>query len=437
MQVMEMPDSNDSDVLSKYSLINSMEIHMKRNATCRICDTQLPEPYLDLGITPLANSYLLEHSEIQHEERYELAVTLCPTCMLSQLTVVVPPGLMFKHYLYVSSTTQTFRSHCSELAENVLKEVRVGTNPVALDIGSNDGCLLSKFRELGAEVVGVDPAENLSAEANAKGIKTINSYWGDDAAAQVARIVGNPDVITATNVFAHVDCIHDFLRCVTNTLQDTGLFVFEVPYFVDLVQKCEFDTIYHEHLSYFLLKPIQRAVSDHGLRVIDVQHHPIHGGTIRVFVAKVGSGYSVRSSVGEMLAAEEEMGFYDRAVYESFANTVAENKSKMLALVKRLAAEGKRIAGYGAAAKGNTLLNYYGLDCKNIKFICDDNQKKHGYLTPGSHIPIVGPSSLSTSTCEYLLLLAWNFSDEIKRRTKLFQDSGGRYICPVPDLVIE
>lgn len=404
---------------------------MKIKSHCRVCNTVLPAPYLDLGETPLANSYITV-DEIPGETRYELAVTLCENCHLSQLTVVVPPELMFKHYLYVSSTTHTFRKHCEELAHNALSTLLGNSAPKVLDIGSNDGCLLSHFREQGAQVIGVDPAENLAAEANEKGIKTINNFWGAQAAEAVSNAVGKLDIVTATNVFAHVDSVHDFLTCVARVLSDNGLFVFEVPYLVDLIQKCEFDTIYHEHLSYFLVKPLQQAVEAHGLRIIDVRHRPIHGGTIRAFVAKQSSAYSVSTSVKDFLSTEQELGLHDSAVYASFAKTVETNRRDMLALVQRLVDEGKRIAGYGAAAKGNTLLNYYGITRDKIQYICDDNPKKHGYLVPGTHIPIVEPSRLTTEPCDYLLLLAWNFADEIKRRTQDFQAEGGQYILPVP-----
>jgi len=409
---------------------------MKTKSHCRICAARLPKPYLDLGRTPLANSYITDN-EVKKELNYELAVSLCENCNLSQLTVVVPPELMFRHYLYVSSTTNTFRAHCEEFVENVLSVLKHNGVPKVLDIGSNDGCLLSYFRKHGAQVMGVDPAKNLAAEANAKNIKTVNTFWGHLAVKEVLNTVGRLDVVTATNVFAHVDEIHDFLTCVGDVLSDTGLFVLEVPYLVDLINRCEFDTVYHEHLSYFLLKPIKLALESHRLQIIDVKYRPIHGGTIRVFVAKACSDYPVRPSVTEMLTAEQSMGFHDRARYESFANAVSANKRQMLELLRRLAAEGKSVAGYGAAAKGNTLLNYYGVGKNYIRYICDDNPKKHSYLMPGSHIPIVSPSILLSDPCDYLLLLAWNFSEEIKQRTISFHEFGGRYICPVPELTIQ
>lgn len=405
---------------------------MRTVRKCRVCGTNLPNPYLNLGKTPLANSYI-KSEEIPREQGYELAVALCQNCKLSQLTAVVPPNLMFKHYLYVSSITRTFRKHCDDLAASALGALRdYPIAPTVLDIGSNDGCLLSYFRERGARVIGVDPAENLAAEANACGIQTICAFWGSAAAEEVFRLVGQPAIITATNVLAHVDALNDFLTCVESILPDAGLFIFEVPYLVDLMQKCEFDTIYHEHLSYFLVRPVQYAVEAHGLKIVDIQHRPIHGGTIRVAVAKQTSSYCESTTVAQFLATERALRFYDNASYKSFANTVERNKRKMLELLAQLASEGKRIAGYGAAAKGNTLLNYYGIGHESIKYICDDNPKKHHYLTPGTHIPIVNPSYISTDPCDYLLLLAWNFSDEIMRRTHGFRRSGGKYILPVP-----
>lgn len=405
---------------------------MKIQSNCRICDTRLPDPYLKLGKTPLANSYIAA-AETLNESYYDLEVGFCPNCCLSQLSVVVPEELMFKHYLYVSSTTNTFRAHCKELSISALSSLHENVIPKVLDIGSNDGCLLSYFRENGHQVIGVDPAENLAAEANARGIKTINTFWGTEAADMVLASVGQPTVVTATNVLAHVDQVHNFLSCVDRVLNDAGIFVFEVPYLVDLVQKCEFDTIYHEHLSYFLVKPLSYALESHNFHIIDVQHRPIHGGTIRVFVAKKTSNYEPSGAVRDFLSTEEELGFHDKAIYTSFAHTVDDNKCQMLALVRKILDSGKTIAGYGAAAKGNTLLNYYGIDNKQIKYICDDNPKKHSHLTPGTHIPIVDPAILKTEPCDFLLLLAWNFANEIMERTHDLQKAGGHYILPVPN----
>lgn len=400
------------------------------HSNCRICSTRLPPPYLDLGSTPLANSYIPPGGSTSAELKYPLAVALCPECGLSQLTEVVDPAEMFTHYLYVSSTTQTFRDHCAELADAAWACLAPKAPPTVLDIASNDGCLLSAFKNKGARVIGVDPARNLAAEANASGIETINDYWGKGALSEVLRVVGKADIVTATNVVAHVDDVLGFFQNVRRVLSDSGIFVFEVPYMVDLIDKCEFDTIYHEHLSYFCVAPLTRALQAAGLEPFRADLRAIHGGTIRVY-----SSVSPRAndgSVARLLADERRRGFQDPATYKRFADSILVNRSELLALFKRLRGSGKTVAGYGASAKGNTLLNFFGLTKEDIAYIVDDNPKKYGYLTPGTHIPIVSPSALVEKPCDSLLLLAWNFAAEIQKRTEAFKQAGGSYILPVP-----
>lgn len=403
------------------------------HSNCRICATRLPPPYLDLGSTPLANSYIPPGGSTLEEPKYPLAVALCAKCGLSQLTEVVDPAEMFTHYLYVSSTTKTFRDHCAELADAAWAFLAHKTQPAVLDIASNDGCLLRAFQRKGARILGVDPAKNLAAEANASGTPTINDYWGERSRREVLRRSGKVDIVTATNVVAHVDDVLGFFREVREVLSTEGIFVFEVPYMVDLVEKREFDTIYHEHLSYFCLAPLVRALKQQGLHPCHAELRPIHGGTIRVY-----SSPSLRSSSGAieaLLSAEKSGGYQDPDTYRRFAQSILVNREQLVSLLRQLKSSGKAVAGYGASAKGNTLLNFFGLSSGDLMYIVDDNPKKHGYLTPGTHIPIVAPSTLDDRPCDYLLLLAWNFAAEIQRRTERFRGAGGRYIVPVPAVV--
>jgi SAM-dependent methyltransferase len=401
--------------------------------SCRICGGSLSSPYLDLGKTPLANSYLQPDQLAAEEPSYELAVVLCKNCHLSQLTNVVPPKLMFDHYLYVSSTTQTFRAHCDELVSSVLARLPGSDDDaLVLDIASNDGCLLSYFKARGLRIVGVDPAKNLVSEAIARGVETQLGYWDDRIAEEILASKGHPKVVTATNVLAHVDDIHSFLGNVHRVLEPGGLFVCEVPYMVDLVDHGEFDTIYHEHLSYFLLGPLREALRRNHLEVIDVEHRSIHGGTIRVYCTHSKGVANPSSRVSEFVDNERRRCFFESDVYDEFAEHVKKNRYRTLSLLDNLKAKGNHIAGYGASAKGNTLLNYFGLDAGTINYIVDDNPRKHGYHAPGSKVPITAPSHLDTYAPQYLLILAWNFVEEIKRRTAKYRDSGGKYIVPVP-----
>lgn len=388
--------------------------------------------YLDMGFTPLANSYLRQEDIQKPEFKEELALQVCTDCGLSQLTKVVNPDLMFKSYLYVSSTTETFRNHCAELAKTSTSVARCREGDWVLDIASNDGCLLSQFRELGMRVVGVDPAENLATEANKAGIPTLCGYWSTDLAGTVVNRFGRPKVITATNVFAHVDDVHEFVRSVDRSLAPRGIFIIECPYVVDFIEKNEFDTAYHEHLSYLGVHPLRVLMAQHGLTLFDVEYFKeIHGGTIRVYVARPND-YPVSSNVKRYLEKEEQLGIKAIERYDAFSKRILSNKRNLLDLIRRLRADGKEIWAYGASAKGNTLMNYFGLSKELIPVVIDDNPKKWGWYTPGSHMRIAGIEELARSKVDYLLVLAWNFEAEIRRRCRVINYPGG-FILPVPE----
>lgn len=407
----------------------------KSQDTCRICRSAKLYGYLNMGHTPLANSYLREDELEKAEFKEELTLQICMDCGLSQLTKVVNPDLMFKYYLYVSSTTETFRNHCMELAKTATAVARCREGDWVLDVASNDGCLLSKFRDLGMRVVGVDPAENLVAEANKAGIQTLCAYWSPETADLVAARYGRPKVITATNVFAHVDDVHAFVRAVDRCLAPQGVFVIECPYAVDFIEKNEFDTAYHEHLSYLGVHPLRVLMEQYGFEVFRIEYFKdIHGGTIRVFVGRAGD-YPAGPSVERYLKQEEAFGIKDVARYEAFGKRVVANKQSLLGLIERLHADGKVVWAYGASAKGNTLMNYFGISRNLIPVVVDDNPKKWGWYTPGSHMRITGIEELSSSKVDFLLLLAWNFEAEIRRRCRAI-DYRGAFILPVPEVTV-
>lgn len=409
----------------------------KRQPNCRVCGSSDLHRYLDLGSTPLANSYLRREDLASPEFREELALQVCLDCGLSQLTMVVNPDLMFKQYLYVSSTTETFRNHCVELAKTASVAAGCGPGDWVLDIASNDGCLLSKFRDLGLRVVGVDPAENLAAEANKAGIPTLCAYWSLETAETVASRYGRPKVITATNVFAHVDDVHEFVRAVDCCLAPKGLLVIECPYVVDFIEKNEFDTAYHEHLSYVGIHPARTLMEKHGLEIVRVEYFPdIHGGTVRIFAGRQGD-YPADASVARYLEQETDFGIRDLDRYEAFGRRILANKARLLALMQELRAEGRTVWAYGASAKGNTLMNFFGITSETVPVVLDDNPKKWGWYTPGAHMRIASIQELAAARVDYLLLLAWNFEPEIRRRCRAV-GYAGRFILPVPEVrVIE
>src|SRR3989454_8044449 len=413
------------------SRVDAAKIHDR----CRICGSSELARYLDMGATPLANSYLTEEQLATPEPVAELALQVCVRCGLSQLTRVVDRDLMFRNYLYVSSTTQTLRDHCAELAATAMRVAGASEGDWALDVASNDGLLLSCFRSLGMQVFGIDPARNLAAEATARGIPTIAEYWSPEVARGAVGQYGRPAAITATNVLAHVDDVREFVQAVLLALAPRGIFVIEVPYVIDFVERNEFDTAYHEHLSYFALHPMRELLSAHGLVVFDVEHFPdIHGGTIRVFACRAGE----REPSGRVTETEEReraFGIRNGDVYLAFGARVRRNMAELADLIGTLRSQGRRIWAYGASAKGNTLMNFSKMTAEAIPAVVDDNPKKWGLYTPGAHMRIVAPSERAEADVDDLLLLAWNFEQEIVRRSRAI-GYGGSYIRPVPAVAV-
>ena len=401
-------------------------------AACRICDSSRLHQYLDMGRTPLANSYLDDRGLGEAEFNEELCIQVCADCGLSQLTKVVAPDRMFRHYLYVSSTTATIRDHFAEFARTVSAAASAGKGDLALDIASNDGCLLAAFKEAGLDILGVDPAENLAAEANAKGLRTWCDYWSEPLARRVSKEIGRPKVITAANVFAHADGLQDFVRGVAACLAPGGVFAIECPYVVDFIEKGEFDTAYHEHLSYIGITPLTVLMKKHGLEVFDVEYFPeIHGGTIRVYNARAGERKPTERLNG-FLRKEETLGIRDPKIYDAFAKRVLENRERLRAEIGRLRAAGKTIWAYGASAKGNTLMNFFRIGAEQVPCAIDDNPKKWGLYSPGAHMKIKGIDALKTEKVDCLLLLAWNFEKEIRRRCQA-AGYAGQFLVPVPE----
>lgn len=412
-----------------------VDVAAKIHDRCRICGSRDLIRYLDLGATPLANSYLRADQLSEPEPAVELALQMCPRCGLSQLTRVVDRDAMFRDYLYVSSTSSTFREHCDELAATAMEVAGAGAGDLALDIASNDGLLLSCFRARGARVVGVDPARNLATEATARGIPTIADYWSVAAARDLVAEHGHPRIVTATNVVAHVDDVHEFLRALDVALLPDGVFIMEVPYVLDFIEHDEFDTAYHEHLSYIGVSPLRAAFADHGFSIFDVAHFPeIHGGTIRVFAARAGVRVP-KETVRDALTREQNFGIADPGVYLAFGERVRGNMAELARTVRDLRSRGADVWAYGASAKGNTLMNFARLGAAEVPVVIDDNPKKWGLYTPGARMRITGPAELRATPAEHLLLLAWNFEREIVRRSR---DAGyrGAFIRPVPTVSV-
>jgi SAM-dependent methyltransferase len=401
---------------------------------CRICGNENLEPILDLGKMPLVNSFLdYEHQE---ERYYPLRMVWCPSCGLLQLDEVVPPAIMFRDYIYVSGTSEALRLHFDGLATEVVINFELNRNSLVVDIGSNDGTLLSLFKLFGVQVIGVDPAVNIAKIAEERGIKTVTEFFSEEIAMKIVKEYGKADAITATNVVAHTNDLHGLLRGVSVLLKDDGIFVLEVPYLLDLLENTEFDTIYHEHIYYFALRPLKRLFEAHNLKIVNVELVPIHGGSIRVFVSKEKASYEINESVRQLLSLEKYKRLHEITAYREFAERVEKPKSDLVGLLQKLKSENKKVIGYGAAAKGNILLNYCHIGPDLLEFIADLNPMKQGKFTPGTHIPVYSPERIYETRPDYMVLLAWNFADEIMEQQAEFKEQGGKFIIPIPELKI-
>ena len=405
---------------------------------CRICGGTSLVPYLDLGLIPLVNNYLKSSDLGKEEIKLPLKILYCAQCSLSELSIVVNPEILYRNYFYRSSVSRTFRDHCFAFAEECAKRFNLTKDDLIVDIASNDGCTLKEFKKFGVRVLGVDPAINLAKIANAEGIETLAEFWNEETAKMILNKFGKASIINAMNVFAHVDDLNPFLEGIQILLKDDGVFTIEVPYLLNFINKKEFDTSYHEHLSYFLVRPLTYLFKKYGMEIFDIKKLTIHGGSIRVYIKKeINKTTKVDTdSIKWLLELEKDLGLHTILVYLNFSHNVRRIKDELLAFLKLLKDRGKIIMAYGASAKGTVLLNYCGIGKDYIDYIIDDTPEKQGYFAPGTHIPIVDSSYLKSKKPDYLLLLAWNFAEELIVKTQDYKNSGGRYIIPIPDIMV-
>lgn len=401
---------------------------------CRMCGSERLALFLDLGEMPPADQFLHKHQLSEHRDSYPLQVAVCEDCGLIQLNYVVPPEILYcDDYPYESSTTSAGRRHWAEFARTATRSLNLTPNDLVVDIGSNVGVLLQMFKEQGTKVLGVDPAANIAEIANKNGVETIAAFFNSESARQIVASKGQASVITGTNVFAHVSDLHDLMRAVSTLLAERGTFIIEAPYFLELLHSLEYDTIYHEHLSYLSLKPLVRFFRQFGMEIFDAQLRDIHGGSIRLFVRRIGtSANPVAVVVDQMLANEERERIYELDTLKQFAENVAKNRKALRELLISLKNSGSKIVAVSAPAKGMTLLNYCSLGTDFLDFVTEKSRLKIGRYTPGTHIEVVPDDMLLTHQADYALLLAWNFAEEIMNNLKEFSDRGGKFIIPIP-----
>ena len=409
---------------------------MPAHTRCRICDTALPAPFLDLGTMPLANAFLSEPTQFENEVSYPLAVTACTLCSLAQLTYTVPADVLYRDYIYVSSTSDGVRAHADVLAEDLIRRYDWGAHDLVVEIASNDGTVLQAFQSRGMQVLGVEPAANIAAIAAAVGVPTLAEFFTEPTATDIARRVGRVAGIVARHVFAHVDDLHDFVRGAEQLLEPGGVLVIEVPYFGDLLAHFEFDTVYHEHLSYFAIEPFERLMAMHDLRVVDVDRVTLHGGSMILHICRADSERQPSTRLEEMRVAERGHAVSSTGRLAAFAAGVREWRREFESLVDDLVAGGGQLVGYGAAAKANTLLNHCPRVTRSLSSILDRSPHKHGRYTPGTHLRVDPVEQWQDAQASHMLVLAWNFKDEIMRQMQPFADTGGRFVIPIPRPIV-
>ncbi len=405
---------------------------------CRSCGQTNLAPVLSLGHTPLANALLTEAQLAEPEATFPLDLVFCPDCHLVQITETVPPETLFRNYFYFSSFSDTMLKHAETLVSRLVETRRLGPDSLCVEIASNDGYLLQYYHQRGIPVLGIEPAENIAKVAQEqRGIRTLCEFFTQDLAAQLRARGERADVIHANNVMAHVADLNGFIAGIGLLLKDHGLAIVEAPYVQDMIEHVEFDTIYHEHLCYFSLSAVDHLCRRHGLQLVDVERLAIHGGSLRYVFGKqtaVADGtHRVSAAVADLLQAESRLGMDQLAYYRTFAARVEQLRIDLVALLKDLKAQGKRIAAYGASAKGSTLLNYFGIGRETLEYVVDRSTVKQGHFTPGTRLPIVGPEVLLTDRPDHTLLLTWNFAEEILAQQTAYRQAGGRFIMPLPD----
>jgi len=404
---------------------------------CRFCKAELSQIFVDLGKTPLANSFLTKIYEEKKEPKYPLCAYVCKDCFLVQLEEFVSPEKIFSEYAYFSSFSETWLKHAENYVNLMLKKFSFDKKSQVVEIASNDGYLLQFFKKEGIPILGIEPAANVAKVAEQKGIPTIVKFFGIETATELVKEGKSADLIIGNNVLAHVPNLNDFVDGLKILLKQTGVITLEFPYLMKLIQHNQFDTIYHEHFSYFSLFVTNTIFSHHKLKIFDVEQLPTHGGSLRIFAThNENENITISKKVNELINQEHQFGLSNIDTYRNFSNKVESVREKLLSFLNSAKKEDKKVVCYGAAAKGNTLLNYCGIDTKYVDYVADMSTYKQGLFLPGTHIPIVHPEKIKKTKPDYLVILTWNLKDEIMKQMSYIREWGGKFVVPIPEVEI-
>ena len=412
------------------------ELSRSPRRACRFCHRELSNVVLDLGMSPLAQSCRSPEEVDGVEHFYPLYVMLCDECRLMQLGEYVRPADIFEQYGYFSSYSDTWLEHARGYVEMISERLRLGATSQVVELASNDGYLLRNFVERGVPVLGVEPARNVAEIARKLGVHTVSEFFGERVARQLVQEGVRADLLIGNNVLAHVPDLNDFVRGMKTLLAPTGTVTMEFPHLLQLIEQNQFDTIYHEHFSYFTLSVVRRIFAAHGLRVFDVEELPTHGGSLRIYACHAQRDQSESDRVSELCRRESDRGFLGSAAYQSLAEQAAETKRKLLEFLIQEKRRGAQIVGYGAPAKGNTLLNYCGVRTDFIDYTVDRNPHKQGRFLPGVKIPIEAPEMIDRTKPDLIFILPWNLKDEIQRQLAHVRDWGAQFMVAIPELTV-
>ncbi len=408
----------------------------KEQTGCRLCGTLLKHTFVDLGMSPPCESFITAEQLDQMEPFYPLYAYVCDHCYLVQLKEYFSPADIFTEYAYFSSFATSWVNHAKIYCDEITEKLSLNGDSFVVEIASNDGYLLQHFLPKGIPILGIEPAANVAKAAVAKGVPTRVDFFGADLASRMVSEGKKADLIIGNNVLAQVPDLNDFVRGIQILLKPEGVITLEFPHLTNLIEHNQFDTIYHEHFSYFSLLTIRYMAHRHHLKVIDVDELPTHGGSLRVYLAHNTSKRKAGPRVSALLKREQAFGINDISTYEQFAEKTRRTKRDLLSFLIAAKNSGKRICGYGAPGKGNTLLNYCGIGTDFLDFTVDRNPYKHGRFTPGMHIPIYDTTMIDSYKPDYILILPWNFKDEIVRQMQHVAEWGGKFIIPIPHVTL-